>query len=89
MCGIGIRNGACLEQLLVIFITQEELFWYGIDWTGPIPTDVESVDIPPVNLLPPILQDVLLQEIDPTRVHDNPEQLYIATRVFVHTFALN
>ena len=46
MCGMWYyRYGACIEQSH--FIEQEELLWYGIYWTGPMPTeDVKSVDIP-------------------------------------------
>ena len=75
-----------------ILYTQEELQWYGVDWTGPIsiedPTDdVARVVLPPLNNpLPRFLYDILIQNIDVPSVED-PEHMYIVARSFVHTFA--
>lgn len=80
---------ACFEifaMCLVLFLCiQEQLLWYGIDWNGPINLDNENtVVVPPVNnLLPQDVREILQREID---LADNldPEQTYLAVRIFVH-----
>ena len=80
---------ACFDifaMCLVLFsCIQEQLLWYGIDWNGPINLDNENtVVVPPVNnLLPQDVQEILQREID---LADNidPEQTYLAVRIFVH-----
>ena len=63
------------------------MLWYGVDWSGPVSTEnVEAVDVPPVdNPLQPFLQDILIQEINTSNIQD-PEHMYIATLLFVHSF---
>lgn len=60
---------------------------YDIDLTGPVSSeDDERVIVPPLdNSLPRYLHDVLQQEVN----GQDTELMYIAIRVFVHTFACN
>lgn len=95
-CSRLFSNGRCYYGVnksfdhAVLFLLQEELTWYGIDWSGPVSSmgDNEDVVIPIVhNPLSSHMFDVLQGEIDPT-VGDVTE-CYIATRIFVHAYASN
>ena len=62
--------------------------WYGIDWNGPVSSadEADTVSILRVEKpLPSHLNDVLHQEIHP--LNGDPDQSYIAIRLFVHTQA--
>ena len=90
-----MRYSYCIVIVLLCCINrrtvpaQEELDYFGIDWTGPVPTDsAAQVHVPSCrNPLPRYLYDVLVQYIDPFSFDVNDsEEMYINTRTFVQSF---
>ena len=71
---------------------QEELTWYGVDWSGPVPhSDLDQVIVPEVpNPLPSYLFAVLEREVNPTlKSMENIGHTCVLVRAFVRTFTVD
>ena len=66
---------------------QEELTWYRIDWAGPVTTD--STDQVHIRLCQNPLPQYILQQYIGIHALDvmDSEQMYMATHLFVESFA--
>ena len=66
---------------------QDDYLQYGIDWTGPVPSDEENTVVVPE--LPPILSDddaVALQCLINSVVEASPEDTWKSQYIIARTF---
>ena len=66
---------------------QDDYLQYGIDWTGPVPSDEENTVVVPE--LPPILSDddavALINSVVEASPEDTWKSQYIIARTFVES----